>query len=279
MYWSDLKYGFMSLRNRLFFFLALWALVGCPLVLRAEELPDIIQQAAHNQDQSMAVRDRTRYRQQLITERFALRPNQKPPTIEGEMSSLKKLGERTTVVTAEPSLTPDPHERYEVLVRIISDTDDQGQPKPNVDPKSQPGLLVEILWDEIFFPLQEEKLPFLKFDPVDSEDSTVARYHFEPIAQPKTIILASGTVSIDRETGRVKDIHIDSLYNLRSIHKQLAKLDSISADIKFASFRDMWSLPSSATGYGISHLPHLEGFFRFKFQESGYEPVMKIPEP
>lgn len=227
----------------------------------------------------MAVRDRTRYRQELAVERFELARNSTHRESATNETNPRKLGERTTAVTVEPSLTPDATGRYEVLVRIVSDTDDQGRPKNNIDPKAQPGLLVESLWDELFFPLQEEKLPFLKFEVLPSPDPAVAKFHFEPTVEPRTLILASGTVTIDAATATVKAIEIESLHNLRSMNKQLAKLESISAHIEFTPFRQLWNLPSTATGQGISHLPHLDGFFRFHFKESGYEAVMKIPEP
>jgi hypothetical protein len=245
---------------------------------RESQTPDIIRLAAHNQEQAMAVRDRTRYQQELAVERFGLgaQPNSGNG---GTKKNSKKLGERTTVVSIEPSPTVDALGRREVLVRIVSDTDDQGNPKPHIDPKGQPGLLVEILWDEMFFPLQEEKLPFLQFEAIPSDDSAVVKYHFEPKVQAKSMILASGLVSIDAATGGVKEIRIQALHNLQSIHKQLAKLESISAEIQYEPFRGTWNLPASATGNGVSHLPHLDGFFQFKFREWGYEPVMEIPEP
>lgn len=223
----------------------------------------------------MAVRDRCRYQQTLTIRRFPLPKGNAQPTDE----SSPWLGERTTAVSVEPSLTPDSQGRYEVMVRVISDTDDHGRPKSSIDPNAQPGLLVEILWDEIFFPLQEEKLPFLRFDALPSNDAGVLRFHFEPKQSTRTIILASGAVSLDAETAAIKEIHIDSLENLQTIHKQLAKLTQISADIEYAPFRTLWNLPAMATGEGISHLPHLNGFFRFKFVESGYEPVMPVPNP
>lgn len=226
----------------------------------------------------MAVRDRTRYQQELAVERFGL--GAQPATDNGgTRKNSKKLGERTTVVSLEPSPTVDALGRREVLVHIISDTDNQGNPKPHIDPKGQPGLLVEILWDEMFFPLQEEKLPFLTFEALPSEDPAVVRYRFEPKVQAKSLILASGSVSIDVATGGVKEIRIQALHNLQSIHKQLAKLESITAEIQYERFRGTWNLPALATGHGVSHLPHLDGFFQFKFREWGHEPVLEIPEP
>ena len=226
----------------------------------------------------MAIRDRTRYRQELAVERFGL--SAQPTASDGVTGkNTKKLGERTTVVSVEPSPTVDALGRREVLVRVVSDTDNQGNPKAHIDPKGQPGLLVEILWDEMFFPLQEEKLPFLQFEALPSEDSAVVRYHFEPRVQVRSLILASGSVSIDAATGGVKEIRVQALHNLQSIHKQLAKLENITAEIQFEPFRGTWNLPASATGHGVSHLPHLDGFFQFKFREWGHEPVMEIPEP
>jgi hypothetical protein len=257
------------------------AIVLFPVGLQAQhpaEIPELILRAAHNQDQSMAVRDRMRYRQELTVTRFALEGGSMSATPVDEDSG-KKLGERTTVVTIEPSLTPDEKGRYEVIVRVVSDTDDHGQPKSKIDPKAQPGLLVEVLWDELFFPLQEEKLSFLKFESLSSADPDIAQFHFEPKSQSRAVILASGKVFIEVATGNIKEVEIDSLYNLRTIHKQLDKLERISAQIEYAPFRGVWNLPSYAIGQGVSRLPHLEGFFRFSFKESGYEPVMKIPEP
>lgn len=226
----------------------------------------------------MAIRDRTRYQQELAVERFGL--SAQPIASDGVTGkNSKKLGERTTVVSVEPSPTVDALGRREVLVRIVSDTDNQGNPKAQIDTKGQPGLLVEILWDEMFFPLQEEKLPFLQFEALPSEDSAVVRYHFEPKVQVKSLILASGSVSIDAATGGVKEIRVQALHNLQSIHKQLAKLENITAEIQFEPFRGTWNFPASATGHGVSHLPHLDGFFQFKFREWGHEPVMEIPEP
>lgn len=245
---------------------------------KASQTPDIILLAAHNQEQAMAVRDRTRYQQELAVERFKLGAKPDDGNAAAEKDS-RKLGERTTVVSIEPSPTVDALGRREVLVRIVSDTDDRGNPKPHIDPKGQPGILVEILWDELFFPLQEEKLPFLQFDAIPSDDSAVVRYRFEPKVQAKSLILASGSVSIEAATGRVKEIRIEALHNLQSIQKQLAKLESISAEIQYEPFRGTWNLPSSATGHGVSHLPHLDGFFQFKFREWGHEAVLDIPEP
>lgn len=240
--------------------------------------PDLIVLAAHQQEQAMAVRDRTRYQQELAVQRFALTSNQSADNAIPEKDS-KKQGERTTVVSIEPSPTVDTLGRREVLVRIVSDTDEHGNPKAHIDPKGQPGLLVEVLWDELFFPLQEEKLPFLKFEPIPSEDPAIAKYHFEPKVQAKTLILASGSVSIDSATAGIKEIRIQSLHNLQSLNKHLVKLESISAEIQYEPFRGTWNLPASAEGHGISHLPHLDGFFQFKFREWNHEPVMEIPEP
>ena len=245
---------------------------------KASQTPDLIILAAHNQEQAMAVRDRTRYQQELAVQRFALGAHPSPE-IDAKEQNAKMEGERTTVVTVEPSPTVDTLGRREVLVRIVSDTDEHGHPKAHIDPKGQPGLLVEVLWDELFFPLQEEKLPFLNFEPIPSDDPAIARFHFEPKVQAKTMILASGSVSIDSATAGIREIRILSLHNLQSIHKQLAKLESISADIQYEPFRGTWNLPASAEGHGISHLPHLDGFFQFKFREWSHEPVMDIPDP
>jgi hypothetical protein len=244
----------------------------------ASAAPDLIVLAAHNQEQAMAVRDRTRYQQELAVQRFLL--NTKPSTDNSTPEKKpKKQGERTTVVSVEPSSAVDALGRREVLVRIVSDTDEHGTPKAHIDPKGQPGLLVEVLWDELFFPLQEEKLPFLKFEPMPSENPEITKFRFGPKVQAKTMILASGSVSIDSATAGIREIRILSLHNLQSIHKQLAKLENISADIQYETFRGTWNLPASAEGHGISHLPHLDGFFEFKFREWGHEQVMEIPDP
>lgn len=244
----------------------------------ANDIPDVIQLAAHHQEQSMAVRDHTRYRQELFVQRFPFDSFQGGGTQGKSSPDAKKLGERRTVVTVEPSRTPDAQGRYEVLVRVVEDTDDQGRPKSKIDPKAQPGLLVEVLWDELFFPLQEEKLPFLKFEKLASNDPGVARFHFEPKVNPQTMILASGTISVDNTSGSVHQVTIEALHNLKSLNKQLGKLENISAQIKFAPFRGAWSFPAMAKGQGASRLPHLEGLFQFEFHESDHEPVMKIPE-
>lgn len=256
----------------------LFCLTAAPMLLTAQgspQLPALILQAAHNQDQSMAIRDRCRYQQKLTVRRYPLPQGGEPPA-EG---SAAWLGERTTVVSVAPSLTPDAQGRYEVLVRVIADSDNRGKPKFSVNPHAEPGLLVEVLWDEIFFPLQEEKIPFLRFETLPSREPGVARFHFEPKQPTRTIILASGTVSLDTETAAVREIHIDSLENLQTLNKQLSKLTRISADIHYAPFRTLWNLPATATGEGVSRLPHLAGFFRFQFVETGYEPIMPVPDP
>jgi len=224
----------------------------------------------------MVVRDRTRYRQELVVQRFDIKSAAPPADFENPPT--RKLGERTTVVTVEPSLTPDAQGRYEVLVRVVSDTDDHGRPKAHVDPKSQPGLLVEVLWDEVFFPLREEKLPFLKFEPVVSTDPDTQTFHFEPKTLAHGLILASGIVTLDSQTATVRQIRIEALYNLQSLNKLLGKIDRISAEVDFKLFRNTWSLPASASGRGVSRLPHLDGEFQFQFTETGYEPIMKIPD-
>lgn len=256
-------------------------LLSSDIVVRAQkpaEIPHLILLAAHNQDQSMAVRDRTRYQQELTVQRFALAPKNKKEVVDSLETNSKKLGERKTVVSVEPSLTPDEKGRHEVLVQTVSDTDDQGQPKIKMDPKAQPGLLVEILWDELLFPLQEEKIPFLKFESLPSSDPALALFRFGPAARPRTMVLASGVIAIDTLTGGVKEIQIEALHNLQAIHKQLSKLERISARVEFTPYRQIWNLPRRATGEGISHLPHWEGFFLFTFAETGYEPVMEIPD-
>ncbi|MDD5544934.1 MAG: hypothetical protein PHX83_17340 [Acidobacteriia bacterium] len=261
------------------FYLVVFSCLGLPFASSqpSSDIPEIIRRAAHNQDQSMAVRDHTRYRQQLTVQRFDMKTVASNSA--SEIPPGQKLGERSTVVTVEPSLTPDEKGRYEVLVRVVSDTDDQGRPKAQVDPKAQPGLLVEVLWDEVFFPLQEEKLPFLKFESITSADPNVVQFHFEPKGKTSSIILASGTVTLDRKTSTIERLHIESLQNLQSLNKLLGRIESLSADVEFKLFRGIWSLPNSASGRGVSRLPHLDGLFTFQFEESGYEPVMKIPDP
>ncbi len=280
-----------SVEDTLIYRIRIWLILGTLLIAtmsapgfsqtqtpREFGTPALILQAAHNQDQSMAVRDRCRYHQKLTVHRFALLKTSDRSDDAAEVQNEKATGERMTEVTVEPSLIPDPQGRHEVLVRVTADTDDHGRPLATINPREQPGLLVETLWDELFFPLQEEKIPSLRFEPMPSPNGSV-KFHFAPVKNAQLIILASGTVTLDPETAMIREIHIDSLKNLQTLNKELSKLTQISADIEYAPFRDLWAMPATAKGYGVSRLPHFGGFFRFEFEETGYQPIMKIPEP
>src|SRR5258708_19935701 len=77
-------------------------------------VPELIQRAAANQDQSLGARDRSRYEQSIHVEK--VNPSSRP----GEPQRIEST--QDTVVLVEPSKTPDNTAPYPLNLPLIPDT-------------------------------------------------------------------------------------------------------------------------------------------------------------
>src|SRR5215831_14943319 len=103
--------------------------------------PALICKAAANQDRSLYVRDHSRYQQKIRIERFKLKDSEKTEEI------------RETTAEVEPGTKPDKTGEYPVVVRVLSDTDKNGNPKRSVDESEKTFLSFGGVMDLAFFPL------------------------------------------------------------------------------------------------------------------------------
>lgn len=231
----------------------------------------LIERAAYNQGLSLYVRDRCRYEQRLLMERYKYDKKKQ------EMGEL--IAKRQTTVVVEPAPQPDETGQFPVITRVVADTDDKGQPKENVDPDARTGLASGAFLDEIFFPILPEKLPYLAFEELRSEVDGERWFRFAPKqgASPgDEMTLASGIAQLDATTGEVLTVQIVGLANLEKIDKRLKKILSIAAKIDYSQFGGRYRMPTAASGSGVSDVSRFQGYFKFVFDEGKYAPKMKI---
>lgn len=227
--------------------------------------PELICKAASNQDRSLYMRDRCRYEQKIRLERYKLNNGQ------------EKMEEtRETSVTVEPAGKPDKTGQTPVIVRVIADTDKQGNPKRSVNEEERTLLSVGAIWDLAFFPLLPEKIKFYNFQEVVSERKNEKWYRFVPKADATGVPLASGVVMLDPRTGEVMTIKIEALHNLDALDKEASKLRTFNATIDYSQFEGALRLPTLASGSGVSGIRRFEGNFRFRFEEGKYRIVNKV---
>src|SRR5688572_12519248 len=79
--------------------------------------PDLVCLAAANQGRSLYVRDRCRYEQRLLVERFKF---DKKSQQQGEL-----IAKRQTTVVVEPGSQPDESGLVPVVTRVVADTNDK----------------------------------------------------------------------------------------------------------------------------------------------------------
>ena len=227
--------------------------------------PELICKAASNQDRSLYMRDRCRYEQKIRLERYKLNNGQ------------EKMEEtRETSVTVEPAGKSDKTGQIPVIVRVIADTDKQGNPKNNVKEDERTLLSVGAIWDLAFFPLLPEKIKFYNFQEVIADRKNEKWYRFVPKADATSEPLASGVVMLDPHTGEVLTVKIESLHNLDVLDKEASKLRTFNATIDYSQFEGALRLPTLASGSGVSGIRRFEGNFRFRFEEGKYQIVDKI---
>lgn len=229
------------------------------------QAPELICKAASNQDRSLYMRDRCRYEQKIRLDRYKLNNGQ------------EKMEEtRETSVTVEPAGKPDKTGQTPVIVRVIADTDKQGNPKNSVKEDERTLLSVGAIWDLAFFPLLPEKIKFYNFQEVVAERKNEKWYRFVPKADATSTPLASGVVMLDPRTGEVLTVKIESLHNLDVLDKEASKLRTFNATIDYSQFEGALRLPTLASGSGVSGIRRFEGNFRFRFEEGKYRIVNKL---
>jgi hypothetical protein len=232
--------------------------------------PELICKASYNQGISAYVRDRCRYEQRLLMERYKY---DKRAQQTGEL-----LAKRQTTVVVEPAPEPDETGQIPVVTRVVADTNDKGEPKEKVDPSARTGLTSGPFLDEVFFPLVPENVRYLEFEEVPSKTDGERWFIFAPklgVTLPDRP-LAKGLVQLDANTGEVLTMRIDGFANLRALDKHLEKILSFKADIDYSQFGGRYRMPVAANGSGVSDVSRFQGYFRFIFEEGKYAPVMKI---
>lgn len=227
--------------------------------------PELICKAAANQDRSLYVRDRCRYEQKIRVERFKLKDGK------------EKFEEiRETTVEVQPAAQADKTGQTPVNVRVIADTDKEGNPKGKVGADDKTLLSFGAVWDLAFFPLLPEKINFYNYQELVAERKNERWYSFKPKPEITDRPLASGVVMLDPQTGEILTIKIDSLHNLSVLDKNAGKLKSFQATIDYSQFEGALRVPTLASGSGVSDIPRFGGNFRFTFSEGKYRTVAKI---
>jgi hypothetical protein len=241
---------------------------------QAPSAPDaaaLVERAAQNQGHSLFVRDRCRYEQRLLMERFKY---DKKSQSTGEL-----LAKRQTTVVVEPAAAPDESGLIPVVTRVVADTNDKGEPKEKVDPNAQTGLASGAFLDRVFFPLLPENLRHLTFEEVKSETAGERWFRFapNPSNRPEPLRpLASGIAQLDAQTGEVLTIRITGFSDLRTLDKHLEKIVAFQAVVDYSQFAGKLRMPTAAAGNGVSDVSRFQGFFKFVFEEGKYAPVGKI---
>jgi hypothetical protein len=232
--------------------------------------PELICKAAYNQGRSAYIRDRCRYEQRLLMQRYKYDKNTQQ---KGEL-----IAKRQTTVVIEPAPEPDKTGQVPIIARVVADTDDKGAPRQKVDPDARTGLASGPFLDQVFFPLLPENVKFMDFEEVPSKAQGERWFIFAPkvaVNMPDRP-LAKGLVQLDANTGEVLTMRIDGFTNLRAIDKHLEKIMTFKADIDYSQFGGSYRLPIAANGSGVSDVSRFQGYFEFIFEESKYAPVMKI---
>ncbi len=230
----------------------------------------LIDKAAYNQGHSLYVRDRCRFEQRLLMERYRYDKKTEQP---GEV-----IAKRQTTVVVEPATAADETGQVPVITKVVADTNDKGEPKDKVDPNARTGLASGAFLDEVFFPLVPENVVFMKFEEIDSDTPKERWFRFAPKADAKPDPerpLASGMVQLDAETGEVLTMRITGFTNLKALDKHLEKILTFSAVIDYSQFGGQLRMPTAANGSGISDVSRFQGYFKFIFEEGKYAPVMK----
>lgn len=231
----------------------------------------LVEKAAFNQGHSLYVRDRCRYEQRLLMERYRFDKKTDQP---GPL-----LAKRQTTVIVEPGTAPDETGNTPVNTRVVEDTNDKGEPKDKVDPNARTGLASGVFLDQIFFPLLPENVQYMSFNEIASETPGERWIRFGPkdgAGLPDDRALASGVVQVDANTGEVLTIRINGLTNLKAVDKHLDRILSFSAVIDYSQFGGSLRMPTAANGSGVSEVSRFDGYFKFIFEEGKYAPVLKI---
>jgi hypothetical protein len=250
------------------FFVTLFGLSAFAIANSADSTcnaPELICKAAANQDRSLYVRDRCRYEQKIRVERFKLNNGNE------KMEEVRETG-----VMVQPSDKPDKTGQTPVDVRVISDTDKNGNPKGKVNADDKTLLSFGAVWDLAFFPLLPEKIKNYNFQELVAERKNEKWYRFAPKPEITDQPLASGVVMLDPQTGEVLTIKIEGLHNLGVLDKNAGKLKTFYATIDYSQFQGALRIPTLASGGGVSDIPRFGGNFRFKFQEGKYVIVAKV---
>ena len=232
---------------------------------------DLVAKAAHNQGLSLYARDRCRYEQRLLMERYDYDMKKK------EIGKL--IAKRQTTVVVEPAPAPDETGMLPVVTRVVADTDDKGEPKERVDPNAKTGLASGAFLDVIFFPLLPENVAYLTVEEVPSEAAGERWIKFSPRvgADPQpSRPLVSGLAQLDATTGEVLTIRVSGVTNLKALDKYLDKIASFTAVVDYSQFAGKYRMPAAARGAGVSDVNRFKGYFKFQFEEGKYAPVMSI---
>ncbi len=227
--------------------------------------PELICKAAANQDRSLYVRDRCRYEQKIRVERFKIKNGKE---------QFEEI--RETTVDVQPAVQIDKTGQTPVNVRVIADTDKQGNPKGKVGADDKTLLSFGAVWDLAFFPLLPEKVNLYNYQELVADRKNERWYSFKPKPEITDRPLASGVVMLDPQTGEILTIKIDSLHNLSVLDKNAGKLKSFQATIDYSQFEGALRVPTLASGGGVSDIPRFGGNFRFNFSEGKYRTVAKI---
>ena len=239
--------------------------VAVNAVAQTCEAPALICKAAANQDRSLYFRDHCRYQQKIHVERYK---------IKGDKELVEEV--RDTTVIVEPAQKPDKTGDVPVIVRVIADTDKQGNPKNNVKENEATLLTFGAVWDVAFFPLLPERVKFYNYQEVIADRKNERWFRFVPKAEVSDRALASGVAQLDPETGELLTIKIEGLHNLEVLDKEASKMKSFNATIDYSQFEGTLRMPTLAGGAGVSGIRRFEGNFKFRFEEGKYVPLFKL---
>jgi hypothetical protein len=245
--------------------IAVTALAVPGAVAQTCSAPELICKAAANQDRSLYFRDHCRYEQKIHIERYKVR---------GEKQNTEEV--RDTTVSVEPAKKPDKTGETPVLVRVIADTDKNGNPKRNVKENEVTLLSFGAVWDLAFFPLLPELVKYYNFQEVISERKNERWFRFVARPEITNVALASGTAQLDSQTGEVLTIKIEGFHNIETLDKEAGKMKSFGATIDYSQYESTLRMPTLASGAGVSGIRRFEGSFKFRFEEGKYVPLYKL---
>jgi hypothetical protein len=235
----------------------------------ASGVEELVAKAAQNQGLSLYARDRCRYEQRLLMERFEYDLKKK--------ETGKLIAKRQTTVVVEPASQPDETGMLPVVTKVVADTDDKGEPKEKVDPNAKTGLASGAFLDVVFFPLLPENVEHLAFEEVASEAQGERWIKFAPrqgAAPPRPLV--AGLAQLDATTGEVLTIRVYDVVNLKALDKYLEKVESFTAVVDYSQFGGKYRMPTAAQGAGVSNVNRFKGYFKFLFEEGKYAPVMSL---